>query len=329
MDRPPSTASQTAAASHAAVGAEVLDAEIEGLARLKASLGDVFEQAVEAMRAARGRVIVSGMGKSGHIARKIAATFASTGKPASFVHPGEASHGDLGMITSDDVILALSKSGETPELGDLLAYAKRFSIPLIAITAGVDSTLAASASHVLALPPAPEACGETHAPTTSTTQMLALGDALAVALLRDIGFTASDFHEFHPGGKLGAALRRVADMMHGRDALPLCPAATAMPEAIEVMSKAGFGCLGVIDSDGRLAGIITDGDLRRNMARDVLSLTAADIMTPSPKTVGPDTLAAEALGLLSEKKITGLFVVEDGRPVGLLHVHDCLSSGVL
>lgn len=314
---------------HIASGRDVLTAEIKGLAALSDSLDPTFSRVVERISEARGRVVVTGMGKSGLIARKIAATFASTGKPAVFVHPGEASHGDLGMIARDDIVLALSKSGETPELRDVIAYAGRFSIPLVAITGGADSTLAAAADFVLLLPPAQEACFETHAPTTSTTMMLALGDALAVALLRYRNFTASDFRTFHPGGTLGAALRRVRDLMHGAAALPLCAAAASVGEAIDEINRGGFGCVGVVGEDGALRGIITDGDLRRQLRDGLRAARADEIMTRNPKVVTPETIAGEALAYMSEKKITGLFVVEDGRPVGLLHVHDCLTSGVL
>ncbi|MEL7028399.1 MAG: KpsF/GutQ family sugar-phosphate isomerase [Pseudomonadota bacterium] len=313
---------------------DVLDAETEGLRRLRANLqgdgGPAFEHAVKMLAAAPGRVIVSGMGKSGHIARKLAATLASTGKPALFVHPAEASHGDLGMIAQGDVIIALSKSGETPELGDLLGHAARFSVPLIAITGAPDSALGAQADAILVLPDAPEACSETSAPTTSTVMMAAVGDALAVALLRAAGFTATDFGRFHPGGSLGAALRRVRDLMHGPDALPLCDGAAPLADAVRLITAGGFGCVGVTDGSGKLVGIITDGDLRRNFGNSREADTAADVMTCDPKTAQPDTLAGEALAILSEKKITGLFVVDAaGRPVGLVHVHDCLQTGVL
>ncbi len=312
-----------------AVARDVLSIEIEGIQSLAGALDEAFVKAVAALATVDGRVIVSGMGKSGHIARKIAATFASTGQPAIFVHPGEASHGDLGMITERDAVLALSKSGETPELRDLLAYAGRFSIPLIAITEGAKSTLATASDIALLLPKAREACAETHAPTTSTSMMIALGDALAVALLRRQGFTATDFHTFHPGGKLGAALRRVSDLMHDSGALPLCAPDATVPEAVEIMSDHGFGCVGVTDATGSLVGIITDGDLRRRMSEKLFTSSAAEVMTENPKVVTPETLAGEALAILSEKKITGLFVVRDGKPVGILHVHDCLASGVI
>ncbi|MEM6850445.1 MAG: KpsF/GutQ family sugar-phosphate isomerase [Pseudomonadota bacterium] len=313
---------------------DVIGAEIGGLEALKAHLGGVgaapFQAAVAELAGAAGRVIVTGMGKSGHIGRKLAATLASTGKPAQFVHPAEASHGDLGMIAPGDAVIALSKSGETPELGDVLGHAARFSIPVIAITAEPASALGRAATHILTLPPAAEACAETSAPTTSTTMMAALGDALSVALLRGAGFTAAEFHGFHPGGTLGAALRRVRDLMHGPDRLPLQPTGASLAEAIKTMTAAGFGCVGVTDDQGALIGVVTDGDLRRNFGDRDANARVDDVMSRTPKTVGADALAGEALALLSRNKITGLFVVsEDGRPIGLVHVHDCLQTGVI
>lgn len=307
----------------------VLDLEIKGLEALRDSLGAGFEQTVTLLKSARGRVIVTGMGKSGHVAHKIASTLSSTGAPALYVHPAEASHGDLGMIARDDVILALSKSGETPELRDLLGYAARFSIPVAAITCGAGSALAKAAKALILLPKADEACNETRAPTTSTTMMMAAGDALAIALLREKGFTAADFHGFHPGGNLGAALRRVKDLMHDLSATPLCPEAASTREAVEVLNNGGFGCVGLVDKNGLLTGILTDGDLRRKFAAVDPASPVREVMTKSPKTVFPDTLAGDALALLSRNKITAVFVVENDRPVGLLHVHDCLSTGVL
>ncbi len=314
---------------HLDVGRDVLALEISGLEALKASLDGDFDKTVDLLKGARGKIIATGMGKSGHVARKIAATLASTGAPAIFVHPAEASHGDLGMISRDDAILALSKSGETPEMSDLLAYARRFSVPVAAITCGATSTLAISANARIILPDAKEACGETRAPTTSTTMMMAAGDALAVALLRDKGFTASDFHGFHPRGNLGAALRRVRDMMHGPERLPVCIETAPLADAVRALSQGGFGCVGLVNRDGALVGILTDGDLRRAFGRADPSSPANAIMTKAPKTVGPDTLAGDALALLSRGKITALFVTQDGMPIGLLHVHDCLSTGVL
>jgi len=318
------------------VAIEVISTEIEGLEALKRDFIDQasplqadFEKAVDLCQTARGRVIVSGMGKSGHIARKIAGTLASTGTRASFVHPAEASHGDLGMISSDDVILALSNSGETPELGSILGYASRFNIPLIAITAGASSTLAKTASLLLLLPDVAEACDITKAPTTSTALMMALGDALAVAVLRAKGFTANDFRTFHPGGKLGAALIRVSDLMRDID-LPLCHETETVDKAVALISDKGFGCVGAINNKGTLVGIITDGDLRRHFSRALSDEKVSDIMIHKPLTIEPDGLAAEALAVMSARKITALFVVDDqNKPLGLLHVHDCLAVGVI
>ena len=313
-----------------AVGRRVLRAEAEALSRLAAELDASFAKAVDRIAALKGRVVCTGVGKSGHIARKIAATLASTGAPALFVHAGEASHGDLGMITSDDAVLALSKSGEASELDEIAAYAKRFGIPLIAITAAPDSPLGRAADIVLAIPAAPEAAEALDAPTTSTTLQIALGDALAVALLERRGFTARDFRTLHPGGKLGAALRVVRDLMHGPDQLPLVAAETPMGEALLVMTERHFGCVGVVDAAGRLQGIVTDGDLRRHMT-GLLDHTAGQVMTPAPKTVAPTALAAEALKLMNEPPplVTVLFVVQDARPVGILHIHDLLRAGVV
>jgi len=308
---------------------EVIELEIQGLKSLQAGLGRNFIDVTELLRTAKGRIVVTGMGKSGHVARKIASTFSSTGTPSMFVHPGEASHGDLGMIAPTDVILALSKSGETTELGDLLAYAARFSIPVAAITGASGSTLAKAADAILLIAPAQEACGETRAPTTSTTMMMAAGDALAIALLRDKGFTSNDFKGFHPGGNLGAALRRVTDLMHGADELPLLNTGAPMPDVVDAISKGGFGCVGLTSDNGQLQGIITDGDLRRRYSTDISQKTAGEIMTENPMTVTQDTLAGDVLALLSREKITALFVVKDGRPIGIVHVHDCLSVGVL
>ena len=308
-----------------------LKLEADALARLEAELDAAAVDAVALVGGLKGRLICAGVGKSGHVARKIAATLASTGTPAQYVHPSEASHGDLGMITPDDAVLALSKSGETRELGDLVAYCRRFGVPLLAMTAGTQSTLVRDADLVLHVPDAPEACGETRAPTTSTTLMMAYGDALAVALIEARGFTASDFAMFHPGGALGAALAMVSDLMHPGDAMPLVRGATPMGEAIIEMSEKGFGCVGVLDDDGRFAGIITDGDLRRKMAPDLLARTAGEVMTPDPRIGRPDMLAADALRLMTagERKITQLFICEtDGAPLGLLHIHDLLRAGV-
>ena len=306
---------------------KTLAAEAAGLNQLAEALGDDFVAAIDLLADVKGRVIVSGMGKSGHIGNKIAATMASTGTPASFVHPAEASHGDLGMITTDDVVLALSWSGGTQELASLLGYTKRFSIPLIAITSGADSLLGQAADICLTLPKADEACPNGLAPTTSTTMQLALGDALAVALLERRNFSASDFKDFHPGGKLGASLSRMREVMHASDALPLADGAMRMDEAIVVMTEKGFGCLGIVDGKGALSGIITDGDLRRHMADDLLAKTTSDIMTANPLTIGGDKLTAEALSLMQENKIQCLFVCEEGKPIGLVRVLDLLRLG--
>jgi arabinose-5-phosphate isomerase len=309
-----------------------LETERDGLGALAAAmcdeLGQSFVAAVDAIRAARGRVIVTGIGKSGHVARKIAATLASTGTPAFFVHAGDASHGDLGMITSDDVMLVLSWSGETEELRDLINYSRRFRIALVAVTVNLDSTLGKAADVVLALPQAREACPHNLAPTTSSLMQLALGDALAIALLESRGFTAVDFGVFHPRGKLGAALKLVRDVMHPGAAVPLIARGALMSEAIVEMSAKGFGCVAVTDSDGKLAGLITDGDLRRHMRIDLLQAPVDKVMTASPKTIRPDQLASEALELLNSSKITALIVVDLGRPVGIVHFHDLLRAGV-
>lgn len=307
----------------------VLRLESEALRSMAGALDERFSAAVTLLIGATGRVIVSGMGKSGHVARKIAATLASTGTPSHYVHPGEASHGDLGMITPNDAVLAISNSGETPELSDLLVYCKRFAIPLLAITGRAGSTLCEAADVCLVLPPVAEACPMGLAPTTSTTATLALGDALAVALLERRGFTAEDFQVLHPGGKLGRGLLRVSDLMHSGAELPLVDAATRMADALLTMTNKRFGCVGVLDGDGRLCGIITDGDLRRKMADDLLAQLVTAVMTARPKTIRPNALAAEALGMMNANNITSLFVVEDEQPRGILHVHDCLRAGIV
>ena len=308
-----------------------LETEREGLAALAAAmcdgLGPAFVDAVDTIRRAHGRLIVSGMGKSGHIARKIAATFASTGTPAFFVHAADASHGDLGMITTDDVMLVLSWSGETEELKSLIDYSRRFGIALIAVTVNAESTLGKAADIVLALPQAREACPHNLAPTTSSLMQLALGDALAIALLESRGFTPVDFGVFHPRGNLGAALKFIRDVMHPGAALPLIARGALMSEAIVEMSAKGFGCVAVTDPDGKLAGVITDGDLRRHMGVDLLQATVDEVMTASPKTVRPDQLVSEALQLLNAAKITALIVVDMERPVGIVHFHDLLRVG--
>ncbi len=307
---------------------QVLRLEAAGIEALAHSLDDTFTRALDLLANVTGRVIVSGMGKSGHVARKVAATLASTGTPASFVHPAEASHGDLGMVTPHDAVIAFSNSGETAELADLLTYAKRYSIPLIGITGRAGSTLATDADVALVLPDVQEACPMGLAPTTSTTVMLALGDAIAVAMLERKGFSADDFRLLHPGGKLGRRLLRVGKIMHTGKEVPLVAPETPMAEALIAMSSKSFGCVGIVGADGRLRGIVTDGDLRRHMSDDFLTLTAESVMTPNPKTIRPDALASEALGFMTSRSITNLFVVDDERPVGIVHVHDCLRAGV-
>lgn len=329
---PGSSQPATSPVSSVEVGRGVLAAEAAGLRMLAASLDDAFEDAVARLAACTGRIVLSGMGKSGIVARKIAATLASTGAPALFVHPAEASHGDLGMIVPGDAVLALSNSGETAELADLVAHTRRFGIPLVAITGRAGSALARAADVLLLLPPAAEACPMGLTPTTSTTMQVALGDALAVALLTRRGFTASEFSAFHPGGRLGAQLRRVGDLMHAGDAVPLAPLDMPMDRALLVMTGKGFGCLGALGPDGVLAGVLTDGDLRRAMGPDLLSRRVADVMSPAPRTIRADALAAEALRAMNAppRPVTTLFVLDDaGRPHGILHVHDLLRAGVL
>jgi arabinose-5-phosphate isomerase len=313
-----------------------LEAEGSGIAAitaaLQADLGEAFARAADLIRNAKGRLIVTGLGKSGHIGRKIAATFASTGTPAFFVHAAEAGHGDLGMITTDDVILALSWSGEQPEMKTLITYAKRFRIAVIAMTAERDSTLSRAADIALTLPKAREACPHNLAPTTSSLMLLALGDALAIALLEGRGFTPVDFSVLHPGGKLGAMLKFTRDIMHTGDTVPLKPLGTGMSDALVEMTSKGFGCVGIVDAHGAIVGIVTDGDLRRHMRPDLTDLMTAvvdDVMTRNPKTIRGDLLASEALEILNSSKITALIVTDGGRPVGIVHLHDILRAGVV
>ena len=310
-------------------GRRVILREAEALTLLAGSLDDSFARAVTLILGAQGRVIVSGMGKSGHVGRKIAATFASTGTPAQFVHPAEASHGDLGMVTPGDVVLVLSNSGETPELADIVAHTRRFGIPLIGVAGRADSTLLRQSDVAIVLPPAQEACDRGIVPTTSTTMTLALGDALAIALMEQRQFTPEDFRQFHPGGKLGARLARVRDLMHTD--LPLVATQTPMGEALITMSQRGFGVAGVTDDTGALVGVITDGDLRRHMA-GLLDHRAGEVMTANPRTIGAEALAERALAVMQDRKITSLFVVEpegSRTAVGILHIHDCLRAGVV
>lgn len=313
-----------------AAARRVLASAADALNMLSEALDGDFVRAIDLMLAAPGRVIVSGMGKSGHIARKIAATLSSTGTPAYFIHPAEASHGDMGAITRQDVLLLLSWGGETAELSDLLTYAKRFRIPMVAIASNPDSTLMQAADVKLLLPRAPEACPMGLAPTTSTTMMLSLGDAIAVALMERKGFSADQYRDFHPGGSLGRALIRVSDLMHGGADMPLVGEAAAMPEVVLTMASGRMGCVGVTDKAGALVGIVTDGDLRRHYQEQ--GRTAAQVMTRGPQLAGPDQLAAEALALMTEKKITQLFVVDPAAPgnlpLGVLHIHDCLKAGL-
>ena len=305
----------------------VIRTEAEALEALAMGLGPSFVQALELILAVRGRVVVSGMGKSGHIARKIAATLASTGTPAQFVHPAEASHGDLGMVAAGDVVIVLSNSGETPEIADIVAHTRRFSIPLIGVAGRADSTLLRQSDVALLLPAAPEACGSGIVPTTSTTMTLALGDALAVALMEHRRFTPEHFRTFHPGGKLGARLATVGELMH--KGMPLVTEDAPMAEALLTMSRDGYGVTGVTDAEGRLTGIITDGDLRRHMT-GLLDHVAAQVMTRAPRTIDPDALAEAALAEMQKRRITCLFAVEaDGRPTGFLHIHDFLRTGLV
>lgn len=316
-----------------ATALRTLDIEARGLARLRETLqggglGPAFEQAVESIFKASGRVIVTGMGKSGHIGRKIAATLASTGTPATFVHPAEASHGDLGMITPGDVILALSWSGETGELRDIIHYSRRHGVPLVAITSGAASSLGKAADAALILPKVEEACPHGLAPTTSTMLQLAIGDALAMALLERRGFTPAHFHQFHPGGKLGAQLLTVRDLMIKAPDLPLVRHDAPMTEALLIMSKGRLGCAVVLDEAGKLAGIVTDGDLRRHMGPDLMAQAVAEVMTQSPRTIAPTVLASAALKEMSERKISVLIAVEDRSAIGIVHLQDLLQAGL-
>ncbi|MCF3935793.1 KpsF/GutQ family sugar-phosphate isomerase [Acuticoccus sp. M5D2P5] len=315
------SASRTIKAEAAALDA--LEKALEG------PLGRNVARAVERMAACEGRVIVTGMGKSGHISAKISATLASTGTPAQFVHPAEASHGDLGMITAKDVVLALSWSGESKELASILAYAKRFGVTVIAITSRAKSALAKAADIPLVLPASREACPLGLAPTSSSTQQLVMGDALAVALLEKRGFTSDDFHVFHPGGRLGARLQFVRDLMHQGDEIPLVAHGTLMSDAILAMTNKGFGILGVIDEAGALCGVITDGDLRRHLHDGLLAHKVESVMSDAPKTIEPGVVASAALDVMNGAKISALFVVDRNRPVGILHMHDLLRAGVV
>lgn len=320
------------------IGIDVLRKETAGLEKLITAMGDgneqgfgiAFENALNIIQNINGRVIVTGMGKSGHIGRKIAATFASTGTLASFVHPGEASHGDLGMIAADDLVIALSNSGTTAELTGIIGYTNRYDIPLIAITSGQGSALDKGANVTLLLPKAEEACHVTQAPTTSTLMSLALGDALAVSLMKIRGFTSDDFHRFHPGGKLGAALKKVSDVMRPIEPLYICSETTTLFEAIKQINAAGVGCVGITSKTGNLSGIITDGDLRRSYNEIKIDDLVTSVMTQNPICLRPDDLAAKGMSILSQNKITSLFVLDqDLIPIGLVHIHDFLELGVM
>lgn len=315
---------------HIKAARRVLEIETDALKALSDNLTEDFSRVVDRLADSKGRIILAGVGKSGHVARKIAATMASTGSSALYVHPTEASHGDMGMITADDAVIALSRSGETKELADVIGYCRRFSIPLIAMTVNPDSALGRSADYVLALPDAPEACAETRAPTTSTTLQIALGDALAVALLEAKGFTSADFKAYHPGGALGASLATVGDLMHSGERLPLIKKTADMSTCLSVMSEMGFGCVGVTEN-GRLSGMITDGDIRRHMSNDLLDQKVASIMTANPKTASPQDLAADTLRRMTggASKIMQMFVTVDGKPIGIVHLHDFLRAGLV
>jgi arabinose-5-phosphate isomerase len=329
-DRRSSSESKSDLAADLASARRVLGAESEALRVLADRLGAEFSTALDLLtRKEGGRVIVTGMGKSGHVGRKIAATMASTGTPALYVHPAEASHGDLGMITKLDALLALSNSGETAELTDIVTFSRRYAIPLVAITSRTESSLAEAADLALILPDVGEACPMGLAPTSSTTLMLALGDALAVALLERKGFSSADFQIYHPGGKLGRQLLKVSALMHQGAAMPLVPADCAMGEVLLVITQKSFSCVGVQDKAGKLVGIITDGDLRRHLDASLFGRKAEEVMTQGPQTIRPGILAAEALRLMNARKITSLFVVDDDhKPVGILHLHDCLRAGI-
>ncbi|WP_322893273.1 MULTISPECIES: KpsF/GutQ family sugar-phosphate isomerase [unclassified Yoonia] len=314
-----------------AIARRVIGQEAAALQQLAQTLDQSFADAVELLLAAKGRVIVSGMGKSGHIARKIAATFASTGTPAHFVHPAEASHGDLGMMRRGDAVLVLSNSGETPELADLVAYTRRFAIPMIGVASRADSTLIQQADVGIILPQLGEACGTGVVPTVSTTMTLALGDALAIALMEHRAFTPENFRDFHPGGKLGARLSKVADLMHRGDAIPIVHLDTPMSDVLLIISQKGFGVAAVLDHNNALAGIVTDGDLRRHM-QGLLDHTAGEVMTPHPTTISPHALAEEAVAVMNTRKITCLFALDPANPgqvTGILHIHDCLRAGIV
>jgi len=306
-----------------------IDIEIDALRVMESELDSSLTSALDIMQSAKGRVILTGMGKSGHIAKKIAASLASTGTPSFFVHPAEASHGDLGMITNNDVIIAISNSGESKELIDILNYSKRFGIKLIAITKNPESSLGKAGDVVLKLPSAKEACPLGLAPTSSTTATLVLGDILTVSMIERNGFSKEQFNQRHPGGKLGSILQKVSDLMHKGKEMPILPENIGMQEALLEMTSKRLGCVGFVNSNGELTGILTDGDLRRCLSNDILTKKAIDVMTKNPKVISPDVIATEAVKLMHDKKITNIFAVENGKPVGVIHIHDCLNSGII
>ncbi len=307
---------------------EVLKLEAEGLSALADTLDESFVRAIDSLQSVKGRVVVTGMGKSGHVARKFSSTLASTGMPSFFVHPGEASHGDLGMIDKSDAVIAISNSGETPEMSNLLAYTRRFKIPLLVITSKANSTMAEQADAVLVLPKAEEACPMGLAPTTSTTMTMALGDTIAVVLMERLGFTADDFKLRHPGGQLGKRLLKVSDIMHQGDAVPKTTGEKLMSEVLPEMTSKSFGCIAIVDDADHVLGVITDGDLRRHMSDNILALRADEVMTAGPKTIRPTALASEAVQVMNDAKITNLFAAEEGKLAGVIHIHDCLRAGV-
>ncbi len=313
------------------VAKETISREVEALEIMKDEIDLSFSKALDVIQKCRGRLIVTGMGKSGHIGRKIAATFASTGTPSFFVHPGEASHGDLGMLTEEDVLLAISNGGESKELSDILMYCKRYNIPIVAMTKNPDSTLGKAGDYLLKLPDDGEACAIGLVPTSSTTATLVMGDALAVALMERRGFSEIDFKRRHPGGKLGSMLCKVSDLMHFGDEMPVIDEDAIMQDALLVMSEKMLGCVGIINKKGLLVGMITDGDLRRWMSPKLIEEKVSTVMTKNPKTIRPDALASEAVYVMNNtgRGITNLFAVEDGKPVGLIHIHDCLRAGVV
>ena len=308
---------------------KTIDSEIKAIEELKHSLDSVsLTQALDFMQNSKGRIIITGMGKSGHIGKKIAASLASTGTPSFFVHPAEASHGDLGMITEDDVVIAISNSGESRELVDILNYCKRFGIKLIAITKNAESSLGKAGDVILLLPNNGEACPIGLAPTSSTTATLVLGDVLTIGMIERKGFSKEDFNDRHPGGKLGSILKRVSDLMHTGQDMPILDENSNMQAVLLEMTSKRLGCVGFINQAGNLTGILTDGDLRRCLSSKILEEKAVDLMTKNPKTIAPNAMSAEALKIMHDKKITNLFVVENNKPVGVIHIHDLLNNGV-